>query len=116
VKISNPLLDPIELYKRGSNLFPILSTFHKTPTQKSNRNKKCLRQVNRDLKEIATRVGIEPDILTYTARHPYAMSLKRGGVRLGLISDAMGLADSKVTRHYLSSFEDEMIDETDGVL
>jgi len=44
------------------------------------------------------------------------MSLKRAGIRLGLISDAMGHADSKVTRHYLSSFEDDQIDETDDVL
>lgn len=57
-----------------------------------------------------------PDITTYTARHTCAMSLKRGGVGLGLISDAMGHADSKVTRHYLARFGNEMIDDTDGVL
>ena len=62
------------------------------------------------------RLGITPDISTYTARHTYAMSLKRGGIRLSLISDAMGHADSKVTHHYLSRFEDELIDETDLVL
>ena len=97
-------------------LFPIISDFHKTPVQKANRIKKCIKQTNRELKEIAVRIGIEPDISTYTARHTYAMSLKRGGIRLSLISDAIGHAESKVTRHYLSSFEDELIDETDGVL
>lgn len=62
------------------------------------------------------RLGLTPDITTYTARHTYAMSLKRGGINLNLISDALGHADAKVTRHYLSSFGDELIDETDGVL
>lgn len=116
VKISDALQEIIDQYKGGSYLFPILSNFHKSPTQKANRIKKCIRQINRDLKEIAVRIGIEPDISTYTARHTYAMSLKRAGIRLGLISDAMGHADSKVTRHYLSSFEDEKIDETEIVL
>lgn len=116
VKLSEQLFELIDHYKGSLYLFPVLSNFHKSPTQKSNRIKKCLRQVNRELKEIAARIGIEPDISTYAARHTYAMSLKRGGVRLGLISDAMGHLDSKITRNYLSSFEDEMIDETDLVL
>ena len=116
IKVSEPLKEIINKYDGGTYLFPILTNFHKTPTQKANRIKKCIRKVNRDLKEIALRIGIEPDISTYTARHTYAMSLKRAGIRLGLISDAMGHADSKVTRHYLSSFENDQIDETDTVL
>ena len=32
------------------------------------------------------------------------------------ISVAVGHADSKVTRHYLSRFEDDLIDETNSVL
>lgn len=116
IKISITLKELIEKYKRGMYLFPVLSNFHKTPVQKASRIRKCIRQVNRDLKEIALRIDIEPDISTYTARHTYAMSLKRTGIRLGLISDAMGHLDSKVTRHYLSSFEDEVIDKTDEVL
>lgn len=116
IKISEQMQSYIDIYKGDLYLFPILSNFHKTPTQKANRIKKCIRKVNRDLKEIAIRLGFEPDISTYTARHTYAMSLKRAGIRLGLISDAMGHLDSKVTRHYLSSFEDDQIDETDDVL
>ena len=61
-------------------------------------------------------LGIEPDITTYAARHTYAMSLKRAGIRLSVISDAMGHADSKVTQHYLARFEDDVIDESDKVL
>lgn len=116
VKVSEPLQEIIAKYNCSPYIFPILSTFHKTPTQKANRIKKCIRQTNRNLKEIAVRLDMTPDISTYTARHTYAMSLKRGGIKLGLISDAMGHADSKVTRHYLSRFEDDLIDETDGVL
>ena len=116
VRFSEHLQDIISKFDNSPYLFPILSNFHKTPTQKANRIRKCIRQTNRDLKEIAMRLEITPDISTYTARHTYAMSLKRGGINLSLISDAMGHADSKVTRHYLSSFGDDLIDETDGVL
>ncbi len=116
VKLSKPLLEIIQRYSHSPYIFPILSTFHKSPTQKANRIRKCIRQTNRNLKEIAMRLAITPDISTYTARHTYAMSLKRGGIGLSLISDALGHADSKVTRHYLARFENEMIDETDLVL
>jgi len=117
VKLSDPMISLISKYKsKNKYLFPILSEFHKTPTQKGYRIKKCIRKINRDLKEIAMRLCIEPDISTYTARHTYAMSLKRGGIRLSLISDAMGHVDSKITRSYLSRFEDDLIDETDLVL
>ncbi len=116
IKLSDQLQSIIDKYDHSPYLFPILSNFHKSAKQKSYRIKKCIRKINRDLKEIAVRIGIEPDISTYTARHTYAMSLKRGGIKLGLISDAMGHADSKVTRHYLSSFENEEIDVTDEVL
>lgn len=116
IKLSNQLKVILDRYQGNDYLFPILSNFHKTPTQKANRIKKCIRKINRDLKEIAMRIEIDPDISTYTARHTYAMSLKRGGVDLSLISDAMGHLDSKVTRHYLSRFEDDLIDQTDLVL
>lgn len=116
IKVSEPLHEIMDKFDHSPYIFPILSNFHKTPTQKANRIRKCIRQTNRDLKEIALRLDMIPDISTYTARHTYAMSLKRGGVRLSLISDAMGHADSKVTRHYLSRFEDDLIDETDEVL
>lgn len=116
IKISQSLQEILSKFENKIYLFPILSDFHKTPTQKANRIKKCIRKTNSDLKMIAMRLGITPDITTYTARHTYAMSLKRGGIKLSLISDAMGHADSKVTRHYLSRFEDDLIDETDGVL
>lgn len=116
IKLTEPLKNILAKYNCPIYLFPIYSDFHKLPNQKANRNRKCIRQTNRELKEIATRLGMTLDISTYTARHTYAMSLKRGGIRLSLISDAMGHQDSKVTRHYLSSFGDEMIDETDEVL
>lgn len=116
IKVSEPLQNILNQFDSTLYVFPILSSFHKSPTQKQNRIKKCLKQINRDLKEIAMRLGIDPNISTYAARHTYAMSLKRGGINMNVISDALGHADIKVTKHYLSRFEDDVIDKSDDVL
>jgi len=117
IKISEKLANIIAQFEHSPYVFPVLSDFHKSPTQQKNRIKKCLRQTNRDLKEIAMRLDIEgEDITTYTARHTYAMALKRGGINMNIISDALGHADIKVTQHYLSRFEDDVIDASDEVL
>lgn len=117
VKMSNALKDIISKFDHEPYLFPILSAQHKTPASKKNRIRKCLKQTNRGLKEIAMRLEIDAEnITTYTARHTYAMSLKRGGVNMNIISDALGHADIKVTQHYLSRFEDNVLDLADEVL
>ena len=116
IKMNENLTEIISKFDNHPYLFPVLSDFHKTPKQQGYRIKKCLRQTNSALKEIAIRLGISPDITTYTARHTYAMNLKRAGIGLSLISDAMGHDNAKVTRAYLATFEDERIDQTDLVL
>jgi integrase len=47
------------------------------------------------------------NISTYTARHSFATILKRSGVPVAYISDALGHADLKTTENYLSGFEDD---------
>lgn len=116
IKLNQNHLDILDHYNQPKYIFPILSSFHKSPKQKANRIKKCLKQTNTSLKQIALKLNINPNITSYTARHTYAMNLKRAGINLNIISDAMGHADSKITRVYLSRFEDEMIDETDKYL
>ena len=117
VKLSSPLLHILTQFDHQPYIFPILTNFHKLPQQKTNRIKKKLRKTNWDLKEIAMRLGIDPDkVTTYTARHSYAMALKRAGIRTDVISDALGHADLGVTQHYLSKFEDSVLDEADEVL
>ncbi len=117
VKLSSHLLRIISHFDHKPYIFPILTSFHKSPTQQKNRIKKGLRKTNRELKEIAVRLGIDPDkVTTYTARHSYAMTLKRAGFNTDLISDGLGHADPSVTKHYLSRFEDNVLDEADKVL
>ena len=97
--------------KNAGYLFPILdSRKHITEMQKYNRVRKICRQVNTELHKIAKRLEIEEDVTTYVARHSFATVLKKSGVNIGIISQALGHKDIKTTQIYLSEFDNEQVD------
>jgi integrase len=63
--------------------------------------------VNKYIKRIAKNVGIKENISTYSARHSFATVLKRSGINLSFISEALGHSNMKTTESYLDSFEDD---------
>ena len=69
-----------------------------------------LAQINKELKELASELGIESKVTTYVARHSFASVLKKSGVNVALISEALGHTDLKTTQIYLDSFENTQID------
>lgn len=112
--LSKEALQIIERYAPESNgyLFPILdSNIHKKPQQKQNRIHKILGKVNKNLKLIAEQLGVEANLTTYAARHSFASVLKKSGVNIALISEALGHSDLATTQIYLDSFDNEQIDE-----
>ena len=93
-------------------LFPILNAqLHKTPLQKQNRIHKMLGKVNKNLKLLAAQFGVEANLTTYVARHSFASVLKKSGVNIALISEALGHSDLATTQIYLDSFDNEQVDE-----
>jgi site-specific recombinase XerD len=97
--------------KRAGYLFPILdSRVHITPMQKFNRVRKLCHQINKELHNLATELGIKEDVTTYVARHSFATVLKKSGVNIGIISQALGHQDIKTTQIYLSKFDNEQVD------
>ena len=100
-------------YQRIANyFFPILHCRrHITPMQKHNRVRKMCREINRELKALAEELGITANITTYVARHTFATILKKSGVNIGIISQALGHQDIKTTQIYLSKFDNEQVDE-----
>jgi site-specific recombinase XerD len=118
IKISEPVRLILEHFQ-GVNLtyvFPILSDFHKKPQQQKDRIRKCIKQYNRDLKKVAEVLNIDLELTSYVARHTYASTLKRKGVDIAIISEAMGHADVSTTKAYLELFSSEIVDETDTLL
>lgn len=93
-------------------LFPILdSKVHKTALQKQNRIHKLLGKVNKNLKLLAAQLGVEANVTTYVARHSFASVLKKSGVNIALISEALGHSDLATTQIYLDSFDNEQMDD-----
>lgn len=103
---------PETAYERENVVFPLLNkSVHITPTQIDHRLDKVLKRVNSGLKELARLAGITVNLTMYVARHTYATVLKRSGVAIPVISEAMGHATPDITQVYLKSFADEVIDE-----
>lgn len=100
-------------YQQGADyLFPILHCKrHITPMQKTNRVRKVCHQVNQELRALGKELGISADVTTYVARHSFATVLKKSGVNIGIISQALGHQDLKTTQIYLDSFDNEQIGE-----
>ena len=97
--------------QRAGYLFPILDNrVHITPMQKFNRVRKLCHQINKELHKIADELKIKEDVTTYVARHSFATVLKKSGVNIGIISQALGHKDIKTTQIYLSNFDNEQVD------
>ena len=47
----------------------------------------------------------------HLARHSFATILKKSGVNIGIISQALGHQDIKTTQIYLSKFDNEQVDD-----
>lgn len=98
--------------RQAGYLFPILDErVHLTPMQKKNRVHKMCGRVNFALRGIGRRLKIKATVTTYVARHSFATVLKKSGVNIGIISEALGHHSLKTTQIYLDSFENSQIDE-----
>lgn len=112
-KEASTIIEKYSTYQQKAEyLFPILHCKrHITPMQKSNRVHKICHQVNTELRTFAQELKITAEVTTYVARHSFATILKKSGVNIGIISQALGHQDIKTTQIYLSKFDNEQVDE-----
>jgi integrase len=112
VGLGERALSIIEKWKNrdASNpyLFPILEANLAVKTVK-NRCDRFLKWVNERMYQIAEDLGIETKTSTYAARHTFSTVLKRKGVPISYIKDALGHSSVVTTENYLDSFEDETV-------
>ena len=66
-----------------------------------------VKQVNKYMKRIKDRVGIEMPCTCYTARHSFAQAMKESGASIDVISESLGHTSILTTRSYLNSFRRE---------
>jgi integrase len=117
IGIPEAAIDILNLYKdnyanEDDYIFPILNETHKTTTQKKYRIAKILKSVNKDLKTFAKRIDYANNLTFNSARHTFATISKRSGISTSIISEAMGHQSEMVTKIYLDSFDQDMIDST----
>ena len=62
-------------------------------------------------KKIGSFLGLNIPLTTYVARHSFATVLKRSGVNVAIISEALGHTSLSTTQFYLDSFDNEQIDD-----
>ena len=91
-------------------VFPYL-TDDTTPQRELEIKRQLIKQINKYIRIIATKVGISKDVTTYVARHSFATVLKRSGTSIEFISESLGHRDLRTTENYLDSFEDDMKQE-----
>ncbi len=117
IKLMEPAMQIIERYRTRTSdspedyIFPILDrTKHLSPVQIDNRIHKMTGCINKSLKQIASLSGLDIPLTTYVARHTYATVLKKSGVPVAVISEALGHESESITQTYLKSFENEVIE------
>jgi len=91
---------------KDNYVFPILNK-QLSPERKEAVVAQHIKMVNKYLRIIGKKIGIENDITTQTARHSFATSLKRRGLSTETIQELIGHADKSTTQFYLDSFEDD---------
>jgi integrase/recombinase XerD len=117
-KVSEPVAEILASFDGhgGPYLFPYLGPEHVTEKQRKTRIDKCLKRVNRELKEVAEVLGMEANLTTYVARHTFATTLNWKDVSVEIISQRMGHKSIATTRAYLKRLPNKVLDTVDELL
>ena len=116
-----PMQRILDLYRnsdKGSTdyIFPILKKKITDPMYLRKRIASNNTMVNKRLKKIAKKAGIESNISFHVSRHSFAQFALTKGMDLYSISKALGHSDLKITEEYLKSFDEELLDKSMGAL
>lgn len=79
--------------------------------EKLNRVKQFIKNTNKYIDRITSKLSLDDRITTYWARHSYSTILKNSGASIEFISEQLGHTSIKVTSSYLDSFEDQQRDD-----
>lgn len=104
----------INRYKNESGveyIFPVLSNKGHTTNYFS-----AIRKYNRQLKEISSILDLDGCISSYVARHSWASIAKQAGVPVNTICECMGHTSEKTTQIYLSSLNQNTLDEANRLV
>ncbi len=72
--------------------------------------------INKKLKKIAEKVGVNIPLTLYVARHSWASAAKAKGIPLSIISEGMGHDSESTTKIYLASLDSSAIDKANALI
>lgn len=68
-------------------------------------SREAIKQINKYIRRISQKVGIDKDVTTYVARHSFSTVLTLAGMHTKNISELLGHANEKTTSNYQASLE-----------
>lgn len=89
-------------------LFPVLTAVE--PAKAYKQYQVALNYYNRLLKKLASMLGLDSGLSSYTSRHSWATAARNHNVPLPVISAGMGHTSERTTQIYLSALETSVID------
>jgi integrase/recombinase XerD len=105
------LIEKYEGKGKFGYLFPIID--HSDPEAAHTDERTKLRNINKKLKIISEDLEIPIKLSTYSARHSFAGIAKNEmNVPISQIKEALGHESYDVTEHYLSRFNDQVLDDS----
>jgi integrase len=91
----------------GGLVFPIIN--QKNPLSRQREMiQQFLKMVNKYMSALRVKLDIKKPVTLMTARHSFSTVLKRSGIGIQEISEALGHQSTNTTRSYLDSFEDDV--------
>ncbi len=72
--------------------------------------------INRSLKKVAEKAGIDVHLTLYVARHSWASAAKAKGIPLSVISEGLGHDSEATTQIYLASLDTSVIDNANSLI
>ena len=98
----------------GKHLLGIVNQNVVTDVRKQYHYRQC--RVNKALQKFTRRIGIPMKVTMYCARHSWATIAREKNIPISVISDSMGHNSEKITRIYLKSINDDVIDRYNDML
>jgi len=72
--------------------------------------------VNRNLKTVAQKAGLQMPLTTYVARHSWASIAKSKGISVSIISEGLGHDNEQTTQIYLASLDTSAVDKANDII
>lgn len=115
IKWTDEMQAIIDKYPKNETeyLFPIITSAAATHRyQYRNRHYK----VNRHLKTVARKIGLQIPLTTYVARHSWASIAMSKGIAVNIISEGLGHDSEQTTRIYLATLNMSAVDDANDII